>query len=109
MISFEKKKELDDIIQSLSIQEKDLEEKFILGSGKGGQKINKSHTCVQLKHIPTGVIVRTQRSRSREENRFFARRLLCMRLLDQQGVLSPFKKDKYRIKKQKKRRKRRQS
>jgi len=109
MISFEKKKELDEIIQSLSIQEKDLEEKFILGSGKGGQKINKSHTCVQLKHIPTGVIVRTQRSRSREENRFFARRLLCMRLLDQQGVLSPFKKDQYRIKKQKKRRKRRQS
>jgi len=109
MISFEKKKELDEIIQSLSIQEKDLEEKFIIGSGKGGQKINKSYTCVQLKHIPTGIIIRTQRSRSREENRFFARRLLCMRLMEHQGFLSPFKKDQYRIKKQKKRRKRRQA
>lgn len=107
MISFEKKKELDEIIQSLSIQEKDLEEKFILGSGKGGQKINKSHTCVQLKHIPTGLIVRTQQSRSREENRFFARRLLCMKLMDQKGFLSPFKQEQCRIKKQKKRRKRR--
>ncbi|MBI2027768.1 MAG: peptide chain release factor-like protein [Deltaproteobacteria bacterium] len=64
-------------MQKIGIREEDLEESFIRGSGRGGQKINKTSSCVRLKHVPSGIEVRCQQSRSREENRFFARRLLC--------------------------------
>ena len=62
---------------SLGIFEKDLEEKFVKGSGKGGQKINKTNSCVFLSHPISGLEVKCQRTRSLQENRFFARRLLC--------------------------------
>ena len=42
----------------LTLNEEDLEEKFIRGSGPGGQKINKTSSCVELKHIKTGIIVK---------------------------------------------------
>ena len=61
----------------LGIREEDLLEKFILGSGSGGQKINKTSSCVYLKHIPTGIEVKCQQERSRELNRQTARYLLC--------------------------------
>ena len=64
----------------LGIQEEDLIEKFILGSGKGGQKINKTSSCVSLKHLPSGIVVKCQRERSRELNRLYARRELCDRM-----------------------------
>ena len=64
----------------LGIQESDLIEKFILGSGSGGQKINKTSSCVYLKHIPTGTEVKCQKTRSRELNRLYARRDLCEKL-----------------------------
>jgi len=38
------------------LNESDLEEKFVRGSGPGGQKINKTSSCVQLKHVPTGML-----------------------------------------------------
>ena len=69
--------ELADRMAKLGIKEQDLLEKFILGSGKGGQKINKTSSCVYLKHFPTGIEVKCQRDRSRELNRIFARRELC--------------------------------
>jgi protein subunit release factor B len=65
---------------SLQIYEEDLVENFILGSGSGGQKINKTSSCVQLKHIPTGIEIKCQKSRSREANRYFAREELCKRI-----------------------------
>jgi protein subunit release factor B len=65
---------------ALGIREADLTEKFILGSGPGGQKVNKTSSCVYLAHRPTGIEVKCQRSRSRAANRFFARRELCERL-----------------------------
>lgn len=37
-----------------SLKEQDLEEQFVKGSGPGGQKINKTSSCVVLKHLPTG-------------------------------------------------------
>src|SRR6185436_10588305 len=46
--------------KTLGIHESDLIEKFILGSGKGGQKVNKTSSCVYLKHIPTGIEVKCQ-------------------------------------------------
>ena len=62
------------------ITESDIEESFIRASGRGGQKVNKTSSCVRLKHLPTGIEVRCQGSRSREDNRFFARRLLCEKI-----------------------------
>lgn len=62
------------------VKETDLEEQFIRGSGSGGQKINKSSVCVVLKHIPTGITVRCQESRSQLKNRELARKLLESKL-----------------------------
>ena len=80
MIRKEKLDLLDQKMEQLGIKEDDLIEKFILGSGKGGQKINKTSSCVYLKHIPTGIEIKCQRDRSREMNRYYARKDLCERL-----------------------------
>ena len=40
------------------LNEEELEENFIKGSGPGGQSVQKTSNCVQLKHIPTGIVVR---------------------------------------------------
>jgi protein subunit release factor B len=64
----------------IRISESDLEEKFLKGSGPGGQKINKTSSAVQLKHLPTGLVVKNQETRSREQNRRNARRLLGEKL-----------------------------
>ncbi|KAI4679325.1 uncharacterized protein J4E84_008353 [Alternaria hordeiaustralica] len=58
----------------------DLIENFLKGSGPGGQKINKTSSAVQLKHIPTGIVVKYQDTRSREINRKMARRILQERI-----------------------------
>ncbi|RYO79896.1 hypothetical protein DL763_009114 [Monosporascus cannonballus] len=62
--------------------ESEIEESFLKGSGPGGQKINKTNSAVQLKHVPTGVVVKCQATRSRSQNRTIARRLLADRLDD---------------------------
>lgn len=69
--------EIQHRMQKLGIAEDDLEEQFVLGSGSGGQKINKTSSCVQLKHLPSGVEIKCQESRSREKNRELARKRLC--------------------------------
>ncbi|NQT07372.1 MAG: peptide chain release factor-like protein, partial [Candidatus Omnitrophica bacterium] len=61
---------------SLGIRGADVEEKFIRSSKKGGQKVNKTSTCVYLKHKPTGIEVKCQKERSQVLNRFLARRIL---------------------------------
>lgn len=80
VISDAKVKDLEDRMARLGILESDLEEEFIRGSGAGGQKINKTSVVVQLKHLPTGLMVRCQESRSQAFNRFMARRLLVEKL-----------------------------
>ena len=55
------------------IKESDLIEKFIRSRGPGGQKVNKTSSCVYLKHIPTKIEVKCDRERSRPLNRYFAR------------------------------------
>ena len=67
-------------MERVGIRDADLIEKFILGSGSGGQKINKTSSCVYLKHIPTGIEIKCQRERSRELNRYYARKELCEKL-----------------------------
>ena len=109
LIKEDKKKELEAKMTSLNIFEKDIEEKFILGSGSGGQKIQKTHSCVYVKHIPTGVEVKCQKTRSRDLNRFFARRLLCEKI--EEIVLKEKSKRQQeieKIKRQKKRKSRKQ-
>jgi protein subunit release factor B len=75
-ISPEKIHALEERMKDLGIQEKDIEEKFIRSQGKGGQKVNKSSSCVYLRHTPTGIEVKCQKTRSQAMNRFFARRIL---------------------------------
>ncbi|KAL2118363.1 hypothetical protein VTJ04DRAFT_8023 [Mycothermus thermophilus] len=60
--------------------ENEIEESFIKGSGPGGQKINKTSSAVQLKHLPTGLVVKCQATRSRSQNRKIARELLALKL-----------------------------
>ena len=69
--------QLDERLKELGIKDEDIVEKFIQGSGKGGQKVNKTSSCVYLKHLPTGLEVKCQKERSRTLNRFYARRLLA--------------------------------
>lgn len=79
-LSSEKLTALAARMTALGIVEADLLEKFVRGSGAGGQKINKTSNCVFLKHLPTGVCIKCQMDRSREMNRFLARRELCDQL-----------------------------
>jgi len=76
-VTAEKEAQLLSRMEKLGIQEDELEEKFILGGGPGGQKINKTASCVYLKHKPSGIEVKCQQSRSQALNRFLARRELC--------------------------------
>ncbi|KEY69870.1 hypothetical protein S7711_06426 [Stachybotrys chartarum IBT 7711] len=62
--------------------EDEIEEAFVKGSGPGGQKINKTNSAVQLKHIPTGIVVKSQLTRSRSQNRKHARELLAQKVDD---------------------------
>ena len=73
----EKTSALEQRMASLGIDTADLLEKFVRGSGAGGQKVNKTSNCVFLKHLPTGIAIKCQVERSREMNRFLARRELC--------------------------------
>lgn len=79
-LSTEKTAALEQRMSLLGISEGDLLEKFVRGSGAGGQKINKTSSCVFLKHLPTGVCIKCQMDRSREMNRYLARRELCDQL-----------------------------
>ncbi|MBX7145359.1 MAG: peptide chain release factor-like protein [Oligoflexia bacterium] len=107
-VSPEKEAQLLSRMQRLGLQEADLEENFIRGSGPGGQKINKSSSCVQLRHLPSGLEVRCQQERSQAMNRFLARRLLCDRIEAQVlGAQSEEQQQREKIRRQKRRRSRR--
>jgi len=60
----------------MRLQDKDIIEKFVRSGGKGGQHVNKTSTCVQLTHIPTGISVKVRSERSQARNREEAYRLL---------------------------------
>jgi protein subunit release factor B len=73
-----KVKELRDRMARLGIDARAIDEKFVRGGGKGGQKINKTANCVQLKYGE--FVVRCQRDRKRAVNRFLALRDLVDRV-----------------------------
>ncbi len=107
-ISPEKKRALARKMKELGITDSNLIEKFILGSGKGGQKVNKTASCVYLKHLPTGIEVKCHQKRSQELNRYLARRELCEKIayeIHQEKTKKRTEMEK--IRQQKKRRSRR--
>ena len=67
-------------LAALGVRVADCDERFILGSGPGGQKVNKTSSTVQLSHRPSGVEVRMQRERSQTRNRELAWAELASRL-----------------------------
>ncbi len=106
MIRQEKWDELKHKMNELGIREEDLVEKFILGSGRGGQNLQKTSSCVYLKHLPTGIEIKCQKERSREMNRYFARRDLCEKIESQ---ILKIKTAKIQIREKKRRQKRKRS
>jgi len=107
-VSPEKEKALNERMERLGVTDNDFRETFIRSSGPGGQKVNKAASCVQLVHIPSGLSVKCQQSRSQALNRFLARRLLLDRLERiQQGLVQADRDRIEKIKRQKRRRFRR--
>jgi len=107
-VSEKKEKALIDRMRELNVNEDDIEEKFIRSSGPGGQKSNKSSTCVFLRHIPTDTTVKYQKERSQALNRFFARRTLLDQIeLKQSGYIKEEKKRIEKIKSQKRKKRKR--
>ena len=103
----EKEERLFKRLQELGIRDEDMEEKFIRSGGHGGQHLNKTSTCVQIKHIPTGIVVKSQRDRSQGVNRYLARLSLISKIEEKYFWESSPKLLKIeKIRKQKQRRKR---
>jgi protein subunit release factor B len=75
-----KEKQLIKKMEALNIHEKDIKESFVRSGGKGGQHVNKTSTCVYLKHIPTGIEVKCQEERSQSLNRYKARVILFKKI-----------------------------
>ncbi len=108
-VSDEKNRWLSHKMAELEVREEDLKEVFVRSSGNGGQHVNKTSTCVQLTHIPSGITVSASRERSQSINRFLARRQLLEQLEALQGIVTPEMKRIEKLKKQKARRRRRSS
>ena len=93
---------------SLGIDEALLEESFVQGFGPGGQKINKTASCVSLSYPPMDIRVKCQRTRSRALNRYYARFELCERVAERiEGARSRRQAEAEKIRRQKRRRSRR--
>jgi len=107
-VSSEKEKALQERMISMGLLESDFQESFIRSSGPGGQKVNKSSSCVFLVHIPTGLSVKCQKERSQSLNRFLARRLLLDKIEKKQnGFIAQEKEMLEKIRRQKRKRSKR--
>jgi protein subunit release factor B len=109
VLSTAKEAELRVRMEKLGILDDDLVEKFIRGSGHGGQKINKTSSCVYLKHEPSGIEIKCQQDRSQTMNRYYARVALCEQLETiTLGKKSAQQQAREKIRRQKRRQSRRQ-
>lgn len=91
--------------KSVIFKESELVEKFIKGGGNGGQKINKTCNCVDLLHVPSGIRIKCQKTRSLQQNRAEARKLLAQQLdLELNGPLSKIEQRRDLIRERKRRR-----
>lgn len=108
MVGKEKWDKLKIWMKQLDIDDTNVIEKFIIGSGKGGQKLHKTSSSVYLKHTPSGIEIKCQESRSREDNRYYARVRLCEKLHNTlTDELTKEQQEVEKLKRQKKRRSRR--
>jgi len=68
----------------VQINPDDVEMSFLRSHGPGGQKVNKTSSCVRLVHKPTGIAVRCQDQKSQHANRKKAMKILRARLFEMQ-------------------------
>lgn len=109
MISPEKIAAIKALMEEASVFEEDLEETFILGGGPGGQKTNKTSSVVRLTHEPSAIAVKVGESRSRETNRWLARRMLAEMILEREHKRkSAATQAREKVRRQKRRRSRKQ-
>lgn len=109
MISPETIARIEELMREACVYDEDLDESFILGGGPGGQKTNKTSSVVRLSHEPSGLMVRCGETRSRETNRWLARRMLAEMILEREHKRkSAATQAKEKIRRQKRRRSRRQ-
>jgi protein subunit release factor B len=109
VISPETIEKIRELMAEALVFEEDLEESFILGGGPGGQKTNKTSNVVRLAHDPSGVQVRCGETRSRETNRWLARRMLAEIVLEREHKRkSAARQAAEKVRRQKRRRSRRQ-
>lgn len=107
-VSSGKVQELEARLKRLGVNLALVEEQFIRGGGKGGQKINKTSSTVVLHYPPLELSVRCQKERLRPLNRFFALRELAEEIEFRiSPETSPRRKEWEKIRKQKARRRRR--
>jgi len=107
-VSAEKERDLFERLERLGVHEEDIEEKFVRSQGHGGQNVNKTSTCVVLRHLPTGVMVKCQAERSQGLNRFHARRILVDKIDEKiRGELSARQQKIEKIRRQKRKRSKR--
>jgi protein subunit release factor B len=99
---FDKEKALSLEMARLGLREEDIIERFVRSSAPGGQNVNKTSTCVYLKHVPTGTEVKCQKERSQAQNRYFARELLLKKI--KESLLKRQLEQKHRIEKLKRQR-----
>lgn len=108
-VSEQKQQALLRRMEELGVREEELEERFVRSSGKGGQHLNKTSSCAQIRHLPTGIEARCGRERSQSLNRFLARRELLEKIARSRGLATRADDAAERIRKQKQRRSRRSS
>ncbi|XP_044009654.1 mitochondrial translation release factor in rescue [Aphidius gifuensis] len=79
-IRYKSIKKLIDYSKVPKLNEADLEEQFVRGSGPGGQATNRTYNAVVLKHKPTGIVVKCHQQRSVTQNQKIAREILITKL-----------------------------
>jgi len=107
-VSPKKEKDLLDRMEKWKVFEDDLKETFVRAQGQGGQKVNKTASCVMLYHAPTRFRVKCQVYRTRALNRYLARRILLEKIEERElGRESEKQKKREKIRRQKRKRSKR--